>query len=434
MDNSNLNDTVNQTQSENQTENQQEQTAQQENPTDNVISLEKQNGNTVQLEKQNGNPVQLEKTSEQSRITVELPVDEVAFLAGGADKLREILSALEERERCKSDMNSLVAEGKKVDGELKQLKSKLESDINTAVKKGMIEATAPEDKILAEENTKLKEVRQQREKAKNKGIRDRIEYETKDLTEENREYRKNVKRGLKENGLPAFCDSKAFFIMYCSQTAVEWVIRLAVFFAAFFVFPAVVLLIADPWWLWKLIWWVVIDVIMLAVYMTIYLISKDRDAGILDEVRDIRDKIADNEKKIRKISSDIKKDPDESAYNLGEYDDEIKNIEVNIEEASLKKNGKLKEFEEFTKQTIIDALNTERMPEINEKQRVLEEKTGIYNQLSQKLTEMNQSIEDKYEKYLTKQFLNKQKILRMIELIDTNQAANIGQAREIMNR
>lgn len=430
MDNSNLNDTVNQTQSENQ----QEQTAQQENPTDNVISLEKQNGNTVQLEKQNGNPVQLEKTSEQSRITVELPVDEVAFLAGGADKLREILSALEERERCKSDMNSLVAEGKKVDGELKQLKSKLESDINTAVKKGMIEATAPEDKILAEENTKLKEVRQQREKAKNKGIRDRIEYETKDLTEENREYRKNVKRGLKENGLPAFCDSKAFFIMYCSQTAVEWVIRLAVFFAAFFVFPAVVLLIADPWWLWKLIWWVVIDVIMLAVYMTIYLISKDRDAGILDEVRDIRDKIADNEKKIRKISSDIKKDPDESAYNLGEYDDEIKNIEVTIEEASLKKNGKLKEFEEFTKQTIIDALNTERMPEINEKQRVLEEKTGIYNQLSQKLTEMNQSIEDKYEKYLTKQFLNKQKILRMIELIDTNQAANIGQAREIMNR
>lgn len=434
MDNSNLNDTVNQTQSENQTENQQEQTAQQENPTDNLISLEKQNGNTVQLEKQNGNPVQLEKTSEQSRITVELPVDEVAFLAGGADKLREILSALEERERCKSDMNSLVAEGKKVDGELKQLKSKLESDINTAVKKGMIEATAPEDKILAEENTKLKEVRQQREKAKNKGIRDRIEYETKDLTEENREYRKNVKRGLKENGLPAFCDSKAFFIMYCSQTAVEWVIRLAVFFAAFFVFPAVVLLIADPWWLWKLIWWVVIDVIMLAVYMTIYLISKDRDAGILDEVRDIRDKIADNEKKIRKISSDIKKDPDESAYNLGEYDDEIKNIEVTIEEASLKKNGKLKEFEEFTKQTIIDALNTERMPEINEKQRVLEEKTGIYNQLSQKLTEMNQSIEDKYEKYLTKQFLNKQKILRMIELIDTNQAANIGQAREIMNR
>lgn len=434
MDNSNLNDTVNQTQSENQTENQQEQTAQQENPTDNVISLEKQNGNTVQLEKQNGNPVQLEKTSEQSRITVELPVDEVAFLAGGADKLREILSALEERERCKSDMNSLVAEGKKVDGELKQLKSKLESDINTAVKKGMIEATAPEDKILAEENTKLKEVRQQREKAKNKGIRDRIEYETKDLTEENREYRKNVKRGLKENGLPAFCDSKAFFIMYCSQTAVEWVIRLAVFFAAFFVFPAVVLLIADPWWLWKLIWWVVIDVIMLAVYMTIYLISKDRDAGILDEVRDIRDKIADNEKKIRKISSDIKKDPDESAYNLGEYDDEIKNIEVTIEEASLKKNGKLKEFEEFTKQAIIDGLNTERMPEINEKQRVLEEKTGIYNQLSQKLTEMNQSIEDKYEKYLTKQFLNKQKILRMIELIDTNQAANIGQAREIMNR
>ena len=51
-------------------------------------------------------------------------------------------------------MNSLIAEGKKVDGEIKQLRSKLESDINTAVKNGMIEAVAPEDKVLAEENAK----------------------------------------------------------------------------------------------------------------------------------------------------------------------------------------------------------------------------------------------------------------------------------------
>lgn len=415
MDNSNLNDTVNQTVAH-------------------TVQLEKQNGNAVQLEKMNNNTVQLEKTNSQLRVTAELPVDEVAFLAGGSDKLREILGVIDERDRCMANMNTLVAEGKKLDGEVKQLKSKLESDINIAVKNGMIEATASEDKILAEENVKLKDIRQQREKAKNKGIRDRIEYETRDLAEGNKEYRRVIKRGLKENGLPSFCDSSAFFIMYCSQTAVEWVIRLAVFFAMFIVFPAVVLLIFDPWWLWKLIWWVVIDVIMLAIYMTIYLISKDRDAGILDEVREIRDKIAENEKQIRKISSDIKKDPDESVYNLGEYDEEIRNIEAAIEEAALKKNGKLKEFEEFTKQTIIDGLNIERMPEINEKQQMLEEKTGVYNELSQKLTEINQSIEEKYEKYLTKSFVNRQKLTRMLELIETNQAANIGQAKELMNR
>ncbi len=424
MDNLNRNDTENHTTAENLMENQPEQEQQTEYPA----------GNALSPEKQSSNPVQLEKNMEQSRVTAELPVDEVAFLAGGTDKLREVLSILDERDRYKADMNSLIAEGKKVDGEIKQLRSKLESDINTAVKNGMIEAVATEDKVLAEENAKLKEVRQQREKAKNKGIRDRIEYETKDLSEENREYKRSVKRGLKENGLPAFCDSNAFFIMYCSQTAVEWVIRLAVFFAAFFVFPAVVLLIADPWWLWKLIWWVVIDVIMLAIYMTIYLISKDRDAGILDEVREIRDKITENEKKIRKISSDIKKDPDESSYNLGEYDDEIKNIEAAVEEASLKKSGKLKEFEEFTKQTIIDRLNSEYMPEISEKQRILEEKTDVYDRLNQKFIELNQTIEDKYERYLTKQFSNRQKLQRMIELIETGQAVNIGQARELINR
>ncbi len=203
MDNLNRNDTENHTTAENLMENQPEQEQQTEYPA----------GNALSPEKQSSNPVQLEKNMEQSRVTAELPVDEVAFLAGGTDKLREVLSILDERDRYKADMNSLIAEGKKVDGEIKQLRSKLESDINTAVKNGMIEAVAPEDKVLAEENAKLKEVRQQREKAKNKGIRDRIEYETKDLSEENREYKRSVKRGLKENGLPAFCDSNAFFIM-----------------------------------------------------------------------------------------------------------------------------------------------------------------------------------------------------------------------------
>ncbi len=74
------------------------------------------------------------------------------------------------------------------------------------------------------------------------------------------------------------------------------------------------------------------------------------------------------------------------------------------------------------------------MPEINEKQKILEEKTDVYNQLNRKFTEMNQAIENKYEKYLTKQFSNRQKIQRMIELIETGQAVNIGQARELINR
>ena len=113
MDNSNRNDTENHTTTENLMENRPELEPQTEYPTGNVISLEKQNSN----------PVQLEKTTEQSRVTAELPVDEVAFLAGGADKLREILSSLDERDRYKADMNSLVAEGKKVDGEIRQLKS-----------------------------------------------------------------------------------------------------------------------------------------------------------------------------------------------------------------------------------------------------------------------------------------------------------------------
>lgn len=424
MDNSNLNNTENPTQPEELTETsmQMDASAVEDKPVQTEASVTEESS-----------PVQTEAFVTEKPI-IQATADEVEFLAEGADKLREILGVLDERDRCTADMNTLLAEGKKLEGEVKQLKSKLEADIQMAVKNGLIEATAQEDKILTDENIKLKDVYQQREKAKNKGMRDRIEHETKDLTEANKEYRRAIKRGLKENGLPSFCDSNAFFIMYCSQTAVEWVIRLAVFFAMFIVLPSVILLIANPWWLWKLIWWVVIDVIMLAIYMTIYLISKDRDTGTLDEVREFRERIADNEKKIRKIRNDIKKDPDESAYNLGEFDEQIRSIETVIKVTTLKKDEKLKEFEEIKKQTIIDGLNTGRMPEINQRQQALEEKTGIYNELNQKLGQINQSVEEKYEKYLTKQIVNRQTIIGMLELIETNQAANIGQARNLMNR
>ena len=385
---------------------------------------------------ENTHLVQLKKPSEDiqnvEEITTGFSLEETEFLSNGSDKLREMLEIIDERDRFIAVNNTLLTEGRGLEGEIKQLKSNLESDINLSVKNAAIEATALEDKLLADENIRLKEKQQLRDKAKAKGIRERIDVETKDLTEENMQYRRNIKRGLKENGLPSFCDSKVFYIMYCSQTAVEWVIRLAAFLLMFVVLPGVILLIADPWWLWRLIWWVIIDVIILAIYMTIYLISKDKDAGILDEVRELRDRIYDNEKKIRQIKSNIKKDPDESSYNLGDYDEEIKKVQISIDDVTEKRNMKLKEFEEVIKKTIIDTLHNEQMPGITEKQSVLEEKIKVYNEMNQKLTSINQSIENKYERFLTKTFMNRQQLTRMLELIETNQATNIGQARDII--
>lgn len=385
---------------------------------------------------ENTHLVQLKKPSEDiqnvEEITTGFSLEETEFLSNGSDKLREMLEIIDERDRFIAVNNTLLTEGRGLEGEIKQLKSNLESDINLSVKNAAIEATALEDKLLADENIRLKEKQQLRDKAKAKGIRERIDVETKDLTEENMQYRRNIKRGLKENGLPSFCDSKVFYIMYCSQTAVEWVIRLAAFLLMFVVIPGVILLIADPWWLWRLIWWVIIDVIILAIYMTIYLISKDKDAGILDEVRELRDRIYDNEKKIRQIKSNIKKDPDESSYNLGDYDEEIKKVQISIDDVTEKRNMKLKEFEEVIKKTIIDTLHNEQIPGITEKQSVLEEKIKVYNEMNQKLTSINQSIENKYERFLTKTFMNRQQLTRMLELIETNQATNIGQARDII--
>ena len=63
----------------------------------------------------------------------------------------------------------------------------------------------------------IKKIKSNRNKAKQRGIKDRITNETKDLVNENREYHRTIRKTLKENDLPSYCDSSWFYTMYCTQ-------------------------------------------------------------------------------------------------------------------------------------------------------------------------------------------------------------------------
>lgn len=361
-------------------------------------------------------------------------MEKMEFLNGGAEELGQLIKDLENRDVCSNRVNVSANEGRKLEKELKQEMEALNKDIEKTVNEERKKAVSEEENIINAGNKRLKDVKNEREKAKDRGIKNRIENETRTLVEENRDLHRIIRKNLKENGLPAYCDTKWFYTIYCTQGGMEWLVKLIVFTVCLIVIPGIVVSIVNPWWFLKIILWVIVMVVFIGIYVTIYLLTKDKDNGILEDVRTERYKISDNEKSIRKIKKDIKTDKDESYYNLGEFDSETSELQEKIAEALEAKNEKQRDFEENKKGVIIDEVNAKHSDIIENKKVEINKKSEEYQKAIKLYNESSSQIAEKYEIYLTKQYTNKLSAQKMIEFIQNGQAENIEQALELLKQ
>lgn len=356
------------------------------------------------------------------------------LLNGGVEELQAMINDLGNRDVCMNQVNVCANEGKKLEKELKQETDNLNKDLNDTVNEERNKAIAEEDKIIADAGKRLRDIKNERNKAKDREIKERIDNETSGFIEENRDLHRIIRKSFKEEGLPAFCDTKWFYTIYCPQGGMEWLIKILIFLAGLVIIPGIFVAIVDPWWFVKIILWVIIAVIFIGIYLTIYLISKDKDTGILEDMRLSRYKILDNEKQIKKIRSSIKNDTDESHYNLDEFDNKITETQQMIDEATKTREMKLKDFEENKKQQVIEVVNNNHNPIIAAKKEEISKKAEEYQAAVDKSNETVEMITNKYETVFTKQYSTKAAAQKMLELIQNGQAQNIGEALQILKQ
>lgn len=358
--------------------------------------------------------------------------EEIEFFGGDIDSLKKIIEDVGKRDELAVQLKNMSTEKKRLEKELEEEKKNLEKDIKDSIQYEMNKEIESENKTIKENTTKLKQAKSKREKAKGKGVKNRIENETAHLSDENRALHRLVRKKFKENGLPAYCDTKWFYTLYCAQSGLEWIIRLLVFACGLVFIPWLVVKATNPWFFLKVIVWLIVAILFVAVYMTIYLCTKDKDNGILEEMREHRDKIADNEKEIRKIKKGIKSDDDESIYNLEDYDSEIKEYEDIIERNVRSKEDKLKEFEEVRKQEIIEELTEKHRTVIEGKEKMIADNESETAGINDAYIDMEKLVAEKYEKFLTKSCTNKASLDKMLELMEKGEAETIGQAYSIV--
>lgn len=356
------------------------------------------------------------------------------ILSGGVPEIKEMIQKFNDRESCAIKINQASDLGKKLEKDLQQERDKTEEDVKKTLLQEQNKFTIEEDTKLNKKNKELKDVQIKRNKAKDKGVRNRIQAETSDLVEENKSLHRVVRKTLKENGLPTYCDSNWFYVMYNPIGLKEWLIRILVFFTGIFLLPYLVLKITDPFWFFKFLLWIFMDVIFLAIYITIYLLSKDKDAGTLEEMREHRDKINENAKKIRLIKKDIKNDGDETGYNLQKFDSEIESLNKEICELTKIRDSKVAQFNDEKKQSVEDQVREQHQFTIENLQKKIEQQLEVCNDLKNQLNNIDQNISDSYEKEFTKQYTTKDVALRIMDLLENGSVSTIGEGFEIVKK
>lgn len=348
--------------------------------------------------------------------------------------LDEAQSAVRALEKNREELLQLEIEKKRLDKSLESERKAVTDAISITVKKRIEEINSSYDKEIQKGQERLKRARGKREKAKNQGIKERIEDETEELRSENRELRLRIKTLFQSEHVPAFCNSKLYYALYFPRSISEALIFLAALVICYLAVPwGIYLLLKKPDTIYLIGIYFAVVVVFGGLYLLVNNMTKVRHRDPLKQGRILRNVMLSNDKKIRVIISSIKRDRNESVYDLEKYDDEIAKIQQELEETSHKKKEALNTFDTVTKTILADEITSssqERIEKIQDEKRELEMRL---ENMRAGVREQTFDVSGRYETYLGKEYMHPDKLARLKEIIESGQASNLTEAIAVCN-
>jgi len=350
--------------------------------------------------------------------------DYVKFLADARDAVYRL-------NNDQATAKQLKEQGERQEKELAAAKKAVTDSVNQTIKKRRSEIDTSYDKEIAKGQERLKKARTQREKAKNKGMKERIAEETSELREHNRDLQIQMKTMFQKDKVPVFCRT-TFYSLYYARGLKERLIGFITFLICFLALPCGVYFLLPDRKIWYLVLVYFADIIIFGgLYVTIGNRSRSRYHDALKQGREIRNLLSSNEKKIKVIVHSIEKDGNEDIYDLEKYDDEIACAQQELSDIAAKKKDAISSFENVTRNIIADEIEGNHRAEIEEKEQKLQEVNDSLAQLESSIRQQNIHITDTFGPYLGKEYLNTDKLLGLSKLIQSGTASNITEAIEM---
>ena len=164
------------------------------------------------------------------------------ILNGGIEVLAEMRRTLCKLQESEARSASLTVEENKFEKLIQVREKAMNDEIGNTIKKRQDEISFSFDEQIDQTRIKLKKVKSKRDKFKNEKVTERIDVETKDLQEDKRKLREEVKSIFKVNHIPSLFNNKLFYSLHMPGEITDFLVALLTI--------AIVLFL--PFFIWKL--------------------------------------------------------------------------------------------------------------------------------------------------------------------------------------
>ncbi len=348
----------------------------------------------------------------------------------------ESLEFLEDAKKAVSQLEEAKALKQKLSQNEIRLKKQLSAEekavvdtIAATTKKRKDEVSVGFDKEISSAQENLRKLKNQKEQAKKKGKKERIQSETADLREERRAVKDELNILLKKNHVPKMCRSRFFFLLFMPASVWDYLVLGALIVFAFFLLPYFIFTIIpseNP--LVLSIIHFTLFVIIGGIYGIVNEHVKYKYINILQQVAVMRRQLAHNEKEEKLIVSSINKDPNEEHYNLDDFNYDIAKTEAQIEEISARKQEALQTFEVATRHVIEDEIKEGSREKIEKLNSDIEKNRQELADAKESVSRLSIEVVDKYAGRIGKENLQLDTLEQIAKQIRSGSAVSITDA------
>lgn len=352
------------------------------------------------------------------------------------DYLYQVQTDLEAVEQLKKELAEYNNQEKNLKKAIATEEKSIQDEIAQTIRKRKNEIEKAYDDQIDANKGKTRSVKVKRDKAKSKRVDERVELETADLAEENRQLQVEMRTLFKAQHVPGFCRSAFYYSLFMPKRLTEILTLLVTILVAFAGLPSLMYYLSIQFFYKEskqitLLCTLTVAITLLLLFI-IYIVMlntiKLKHYDVLLEGRAIIDKIAANKRQMRAIRNTINKDKDESVYGLDKYDDKLAELEEELNQISEEKQESMTQFENETKQVLTNEVNDRRLPKLEAMKASVEELEKEIGVLEDDIKNSDLAITNNYGAVLGKEFCTPAKVADLISLMEDGTADTVSEA------
>lgn len=358
------------------------------------------------------------------------------ILTGGLEECRQLRSDVSELYASRTRSTDAENSAAQTEKAIKTKEKQISDEINAATKKRQDEIGKSYDDEIAKLKSRSRKVKTKKGKTKRKEVALRIRRETTDEREKERQLKLEIRSVYKKENVSAVYNTKLFYSLFMPHYLSDIPVLLLTLVIALLAVPSAVYYLAFPekWQttLGLMLMYFGFALLYILLYVVILNVTKGAHKDMFSEIKGLRAEIRANRRDMAKIARRIRKDKDESEYNLDRFDDEMKDITDEIHSILEEKKAALIDFEKDAKLVLADGIREKYSEELDGQKKYLETTREEQRTADARAKELSLLITKKYEPYLGKENLALDIIDQMEARLDSGAAKTIGEALKLV--